>query len=150
MSAPTGLLSKLDQSSLQSFADQIPYAKFIGVEVQMAGGELTCKLPFKDMLIGNPSLPALHGGVVSAFLETVAILQLICDIEADHLPKPINISIDYLRSAKPVNTYARAVITKQGRRVANVHAEAWQADKTRPIATLQGHFLLARRDAAGG
>lgn len=142
----TGLLTKLDQATLQAFTNNIPYAKFIGVEVQMAGDELTCVLPFKDLLIGNPALPAIHGGVVSAFLETTAILQLICDIEADHLPKPINVSIDYLRSAKPVETFARAFVTKQGRRVANVRAEAWQEDRDRPIAALHGHFMLARRD----
>ncbi len=146
MSILTGLTNSLDQASLQAFTDGIPYAKFIGVEVQMAGDELTCVLPFKDMLVGNPALPAIHGGVVSAFLETAAILQLICDIEADHLPKPINVSIDYLRSAKPVETFARAFVTKQGRRVANVRAEAWQEDKARPIAALHGHFLLAPRD----
>jgi len=135
---------------LQAFVDSIPYASFIGVGVRKIGGELTCVLPFKEDNVGNPMLPALHGGVVSALLETAAILQLIDEAVPEHLPKPININIDYLRSAKPIETYARAFITKQGRRVANVRAEAWQADHTRPVAALHGHFLLAPRERSDG
>jgi len=138
------------EAGLQAFVDSIPYASFIGVGVRKIGGELTCVLPFKEDNVGNPMLPALHGGVVSALLETAAILQLIDEAVPEHLPKPININIDYLRSAKPIETYARAFITKQGRRVANVRAEAWQADHTRPVAALHGHFLLAPRERSDG
>ena len=134
------------EADLQAFVDAIPYANFIGVGVRKVGGELTCVLPFKDDNVGNPMLPALHGGVVSALLETAAILQLIDEGDAPHLPKPINVNIDYLRSAKPVETFARAFITKQGRRVANVRAEAWQESHDRPVAALHGHFLLAPRE----
>ncbi len=140
----------LSEAGLQDFIDKIPYANFIGVKVRKVGGELTCVLPFQEDLVGNPMLPALHGGVVSALLETAAILQLISEVESEHLPKPVNINIDYLRSAKPVETYARAYITKQGRRVANVRAEAWQQDRARPVAALHGHFLLAPRDKSDG
>jgi acyl-coenzyme A thioesterase PaaI-like protein len=138
------------EAGLQGFVDAIPYANFIGVGVRKVGGELTCVLPFKDDNVGNPMLPALHGGVVSALLETSAILQLIDEVDPEHLPKPINVNIDYLRSAKPVETFARAFITKQGRRVANVRAEAWQVDRARPVAALHGHFLLAPREISDG
>ena len=138
------------EEGLQAVADSIPYSNFIGVQIKLIGDEMTCILPFKDELIGNPMLPALHGGVVSAVLETAAILQVMSEVDAEHLPKPININIDYMRSAKPQETYARAIITKQGRRVANVRAEAWQDDHNRPIAALHGHFLLAQREASDG
>ncbi|HAC57112.1 MAG TPA: thioesterase, partial [Rhodobiaceae bacterium] len=68
----------------------------------------------------------------------------------DALPKPIGITIDYLRSGRPVDTYGRAVITKQGRRVATVHAEAWQDDRSRLIAAAHGHFLLKPADEPAG
>lgn len=134
------------EEGLQSRLDMIPYARFLGIQVKKIGGEMTCLLPFKDENVGNPMLPALHGGVVSALLENTAIFQLLAEVDSEHMPKPIDINIDYMRSAKPVETYARAIITKQGRRVANVRAEAWQDDRHRPIAALHGHFLLAQRD----
>ena len=131
---------------LQALIDAIPYCRFLGIEVDRKGSELTMILRFDRKLIGNPMLPALHGGVIGAFLETTAIAQLILETEASELPKPVDIGIDYLRSGKPVDTYARAVITKHGRRVCNVRAEAWQDEHTRPIAALHGHFLIKPKE----
>lgn len=131
---------------LQQLIDAIPYCRFLGIEVDRKGSELTMILRFDRKLIGNPMLPALHGGVLGAFLETTAIAQLILETEGTELPKPVDISIDYLRSGKPVDTYARAEITKHGRRVCNVRAEAWQDEHTRPIAALHGHFLIKPKE----
>jgi len=131
---------------LQELIDAIPYCRFLGIKVDRKGTELTMILPFERKLVGNPMLPALHGGVIGAFLETTAIAQLILETEASELPKPVDIGIDYLRSGKPVDTYARAEITKHGRRVCNVRAEAWQDEHTRPIAALHGHFLIKPKE----
>lgn len=128
---------------LSALVDAIPYAKYLGILVDRKGTEITTILPFKRHLIGNPVLPALHGGVVGGFLETTAMLQVVFELAGASMPKPVDINIDYLRSGRPVDTFGRAVITKQGRRVVNVHAEAWQEEHNRPIATLRGHFLLA-------
>ncbi len=135
---------------LQALVDAIPYCKFLGIEVDRKGTELTTILRFDRKLIGNPVLPALHGGVVGAFLEVTAVIQLMLEVESEELPKPVDIGIDYLRSGKPVDTYARAIVTKQGRRVCNVRAEAWQDEHTRPIAALHGHFLIKPRDVDRG
>ena len=131
---------------LQQLIDAIPYCRFLGIQVDRKGSELTMILRFSHQLIGNPMLPALHGGVIGAFLETTAIAQLILETEATELPKPVDITVDYLRSGRPVDTYARAEITKHGRRVCNVHAMAWQDEHTRPIAALHGHFLVKPKE----
>ena len=129
----------LDVSTL---IQQIPYARFLGIQVDRKGNEVTTILPFKDSLIGNTTLPALHGGAIGAFLEFTSVIQLVLDATCVSLPKTVDISIDYLRSGKPVDTYGRAIVTRQGRRVANVRAEIWQEEKSRPIAASHGHFLL--------
>jgi acyl-coenzyme A thioesterase PaaI-like protein len=127
---------------LKELVQAIPYCRFLGVETDLKGNELTTILKFSDRLIGNPVLPALHGGVVGAFLEITAVIQLMLEVESEELPKPVDIGIDYLRSGRPVDTYARATVTKHGRRVCNIRAEAWQEDRSRPIAALHGHFLI--------
>ncbi|MFM9865457.1 MAG: PaaI family thioesterase [Micropepsaceae bacterium] len=132
---------------LQAIVDAIPYCKFLGIAIDRKGTELTTILRFSQKLIGNPVLPALHGGVVGAFLEVTAVIQLMLEAESEDLPKPVDIGIDYLRSGKPVDTYARAIVTKHGRRVCNVRAEAWQDEHTRPIAALHGHFLIRPRES---
>lgn len=135
-------ISTGEKPDLDALIAAIPYAQFIGMKVEKRGSELTALLPFSHDIIGNPMLPALHGGVIGAFLETTAMMQLIDISEGIYLPKTIDLTIDYLRSGKPKDTFARARVTKHGRRVANVHVEAWQDDKEKPIAAAHGHFLL--------
>ena len=62
--------------------------------------------------------------------------------KSEAFPKTIDINVDYLRSGKPVDTFARARVVKIGRRIANVHAEAWQAERKNAIAAMHGHFML--------
>jgi uncharacterized protein (TIGR00369 family) len=121
----------------------IPFCRHMGISAEVSDGDLTFLMPYAPILIGNPVLPALHGGAIGAFLETAAIAQVIWELGGAQLPKPIDITIDYLRSGRAVDSKARAKIAKRGRRVVNVHAELWQEDAGKPIASLRGHFLLA-------
>ena len=147
-------------AALNALADAVPYNRFIGVRFDRLGDELTARMPFDQALIGNPFLPALHGGVTGAFLEITALTQLAWDAawviledggaQADAIlsgafppmPKTIDITIDYLRSGRPRDTFARASVQKAGRRVAHVHVEAWQGSRDRPIAMLRGNFMM--------
>ncbi len=123
--------------------DALPYARFLGVRIDLAGDELTGILPFADHLVGNPILPALHGGVLGAFMEMTAMAQLALMERRSRLPRPIGVTVEYLRSGRPLTTYARAVVKRVGRRIANVDVEAWQEARGAPIATLHANFLLA-------
>ena len=127
---------------LSAVLGSIPYAKFIGMRAELAGDEMTAILPFSDRIIGNPMLPAIHGGVLGAFMEMTALAQLSVAEPLKRQPRTIDISIEYLRSGRPLTTFARARINKVGRRIANVHVEAWQEQRAAPIAALRGHFLL--------
>lgn len=131
-----------DDDLVQQVLGRIPYARFLGVRAEVHGDEMTAVLPFAEKLIGNPLLPALHGGSVAAFLEMTAMAQLALSERRDRLPKPIDVNIEYLRSARPVDTYARAAVKKAGRRIANVQVEAWQERRDQPVAVLHAHFLL--------
>jgi uncharacterized protein (TIGR00369 family) len=123
----------------------IPYARHLGMSVQIVDGDPITKMAASDSNIGNPVLPALHGGTVGALLESAAIFKLLWEIESIAVPKTVNITVDYLRSARVADTFARASITKHGRRVANVQVRAWQADEQKPIAAAHAHFLLKTR-----
>ena len=120
----------------------VPYTSFMGISASIVDGELIGKLSFSDMLVGNPTIPALHGGTLGALLESTAIFKVLWDAEPTVLPRTINITIEYLRSARAVDTYARGIVTRHGRRVANVRAEAWQDDPARPVAIAYANFLV--------
>ncbi|HEX7800658.1 MAG TPA: PaaI family thioesterase [Asticcacaulis sp.] len=120
----------------------MPFAAFLGVRLSLAGDELTAQLPFQDKLIGNPMIPALHGGVIGAFMEVTAMAQLALSENFDHIPKPIDVTVQYLRSGRAIDAFARAVLNRVGRTVANVEVCAWQERRDQPIAALQAHFLI--------
>lgn len=122
--------------------DAIPYMRTLGLRASVRDGDLITCLPGAEQLIGNPMLPAIHGGVVGAMLESTAILKVLREHDARAVPKTITLTVDYLRSARVVDTSARASITRLGRRVANVQVRAWQESEERPIAVAHCHFLL--------
>ena len=121
----------------------VPYCEFLGLTASLRGEEVILEMPFDPKLVGNPIIPALHGGVIGSLLETAAIAQAIWSTRAVKIPKPVDFTVDYLRTGRAVTTFAKARLARQGRRVVNVHAELWQEDEARPIAALRGHFLLA-------
>ena len=128
--------------NLAPLISAIPYMEFLGFSLESSDGELLGKMTYADALIGNPAIPALHGGTIGALLESTAVVAALLETEAVVLPKIVTITIDYLRSGRPVDTYAKASITRQGRRVVNVTAEAWQEDRARPIARANAIFLI--------
>jgi len=79
-------------------------------------------------------------------LEMAAIFHLLWETETPTVPKIVNITVDYLRSAGPRDVIASAKVTKQGRRMVNVFAEAWQDDRSRPVASASAHFLVQSDD----
>jgi acyl-coenzyme A thioesterase PaaI-like protein len=146
--------------ALRALVAAVPYIGFLGVRFDRRGDELTAIMPFDEKLIGNPALPALHGGATAAFLEVASIVELAWtslweDLEAGRvtpeairprLPKTIDFTVDYLRSGLPRDAYARARVNRSGRRYASVHVEAWQDNRQRPFAQATGHFLMPARD----
>ncbi|MFI5398886.1 MAG: PaaI family thioesterase [Candidatus Binatia bacterium] len=121
---------------------RIPYARLIGIEARASGEGWITHLTFRDGIVGNRRLPAIHGGVVGAFLEMAALVELIHQTGGDRIPKPINFNINFLRSAGPLDSIARAEVVKLGKRIAHVRVIAWQDDPERPVATGYGNFLV--------
>jgi uncharacterized protein (TIGR00369 family) len=126
----------------ENLLERIPYARLLGVRIEQTPSGMICVLPFREEIVGNPLLPAVHGGAVGAFLELTALVHLIGESPSERLPKPINFNIDYLRSAREHTTKSKALIVKHGRRIANVRVEAWQIDSDKTIAIGVGNFLL--------
>lgn len=165
---PVQVVKQRRDAALNALVQGVPYIQFLGITFERHGDELTALLAYDDKLIGNPMLPALHGGVTAAFLETAAIIELSWsylwqDIEsgkidpatvsAKHLPrlpKTIDFTVDYLRSGLPRDAYARARVNRSGRRYASVHVEAWQDNRVRLFAQATGHFLMPERGGNGG
>lgn len=157
---PVQVIKERRDRALAALTGTIPYIGFMGIGFDRRGDELTAVLPYREMLIGNPILPALHGGATAAFLEVTALVELAWaslwdEIESGRLdaatltpetmprmPKTIDFTVDYLRTGLPRDAYARARVNRSGRRYASVHVEGWQDNRARLFVQATGHFLM--------
>lgn len=161
---PMQVVKQRRDGLLNALVDSIPFAAFLDVRFDRRGDELTAVLPFRDALIGNPMLPALHGGATAGFLEVTAVVGLTWSIlwpqvesagedgpdpAAIALPKTIDFTVDYLRSGLPRDAYARARVNRSGRRYASVHVEGWQDNRSRLFVQATGHFLMPEPNTDG-
>ncbi len=158
---PVQVIKQRRDAVLHALVEGVPYIAFLGVRFDRLGDELTAILPYDAKLIGNPALPALHGGATASFLEIAAIIELgwarlWADMESGRLdpaqvqpgaaslrlPRTIDVTVDYLRAGLPRDAYARARVNRFGRRYASVRVDAWQDNRDRPFAQATGHFMM--------
>jgi uncharacterized protein (TIGR00369 family) len=137
------LASARQGGPLEPLVEALPYASFLGLAIARGEGGLVTTMRFQDDLVGDAGLPALHGGTLAGLLESAALFEVLLDEGTPALPKTITMTIDYLRSGRPVDTHARARIVRKGRRVAVIEARAHQGDEDAPVAVAVVHVLLA-------
>ncbi len=125
----------------------VPYMQYLGLRESIVDGQPLYRMPYQERLIGNPRLPAIHGGVIAGFAESAATLHLVHTLKGDKLPKAIDFSVDYLRAGRPEETFASCDVVRLGSRVAAVQVRCWQRSPDYPITVSRGHFLLAEPDA---
>ena len=125
-----------------------PFCRFLNIRAEVDARGVLAILPIRDELVGNVMLPALHGGAVASFLEIACLLQLAHETGTTAPARAIDISVEYLRPARREDTFARARIRRLGKRVAVIHAEAWQRDEDKPVCLLQSHLRLPSGFAA--
>lgn len=161
------MLKERRDGALKALVESIPYIKFMNVSFDRRGDELTAVMAFDPKIIGNPVLPAIHGGATASFLEMACLIELAwqrvwgaleeggADIAAVQvagylrLPKTIDFTVDYLRSGLSRDCYARARVNRSGRRYASVHVEAWQDNRSKLYAQATGHFLMPQLTVDG-
>ncbi|WP_374530213.1 PaaI family thioesterase [Novosphingobium sp.] len=122
-----------------------PYAKGIGIEIDHdEDGNPVLFVDFSDRIQGRPGF--LHGGAMGGLMEMAAMAALRAEMErrGEKMKlKPVNVQVEYMRGGTERRTYAMGKVTRAGRRVALVNAEAWQDDRSKPIALAQMKILLS-------
>ena len=129
-------------NNIHQIIDAIPYAKLIGIECLQIGDSYIFKLPQNDDNIGNPTLPALHGGVIGGFLETAGIIHMLIETKAKQAPKVVDFSLDYISPGRDCDTYAKCTVVRQGKKIMNVSCIAFQKTEDKPIATARMNILM--------
>ena len=135
----------MDDAIAKIAATLPPYALALGIAVErIDGGVPVLGLDFSEKVHGRPGF--LHGGAIGGLLEMAAIAALRQALAGRGVVarlKPVNMTVEFLRGGTERRTYAVGRVTRAGRRIANVSAEAWQDDPARPIASAWMNVLLA-------
>ncbi len=129
---------KIDPSIISS---HIPYMRKTGITFLLNKNQFYSKLECSEQIIGNPINNVLHGGVIVALLQNTAQYQVFWEKNIKYVPDIIDTSVNFLRKGKNIDTYAKAIIIKDGKRVINVDVKAWNDSELYPIASASMNFL---------
>ncbi|MEH6519807.1 PaaI family thioesterase [Sulfitobacter sp.] len=131
----------------KQFINALPHAVMLGLEPQeMGDGVASICMPYKTDLIGDPVTGVIHGGAVSALMDTCCGAAVMCHPENGGGTATIDLRIDYMRAATPGQTItARATCYHITRSVAFVRAVALDEDEDNPVATATGAFTVEAR-----
>lgn len=124
-----------------------PYALGLGCVIDHMDGDVpVLGCDYGPRVAGRPGF--WHGGALSGLLEMAAVtaVQAALGIEMRRL-KPVNVAVQFMRGGVEKRTYALGRVIREGRRLVNVSAEAWQDDRAKPLAMAQMHVMVAAENA---
>ncbi|MBS8232440.1 MULTISPECIES: PaaI family thioesterase [Pseudomonadota] len=132
----------MNLQTVNANVSRVPFFRFLNFEVQSLDSlHVAAEMTFESRHIGNPVMEHYHGGIIASFMEATAAIAVHPDF-AEVPAKPINLTVDYLRPAVRGSLYARANVTRKGKRIASVSVISWQTAPEKPIAEGLYHFLL--------
>jgi uncharacterized protein (TIGR00369 family) len=131
----------------RSFITALPHSHALGMQLEeFGGGVATITMPYSPALIGDPETGVIHGGAVSALMDTACGAAVMSHPQAGFSTATLDLRIDYMRPATPGQTIrTRAECHHVTRSVAFVRAVATDEDESRPVAMATGAFTVERK-----
>lgn len=128
----------------REFFEGVAHCQSLNMDLQSLGeGQANVSMPYDINLIGDPKTQVIHGGAVSALLDTCGGVAVICHPSVGSQTATLTLNINYMRSAKPGCTItAKAHCYHVTRNVAFVHVVATDNEEQSPVATANGAFTV--------
>jgi uncharacterized protein (TIGR00369 family) len=143
-------MNEISQEQREKIARQfiaaLPFCKALDIRIEETGvAEAVMSMPYDKKIIGDPETGVVHGGAVSALLDTCAGLAVGLHPEGTKATATIDLRIDYMRPARPgERIFARAKVYNTTRSVAFVRANAHDGDEKNPVASASGAFVFGK------
>jgi uncharacterized protein (TIGR00369 family) len=130
----------------EQFIKALPHSQALGMQLDDIGdGWAILSMPYDPKLVGDPQTGVIHGGAVSALMDTASGAAVMMHPSAPVTTATLDLRIDYMRPATPGQTLrARAECHHVTRSVAFVRAVATDDDDSRPVATATSAFTIER------
>lgn len=144
----------MDKAQLEgigkAFVDALPHSKDLGMEFErFEPARAVLRLPWRDDLVGDPTTGVIHGGAVSALIDTTCGAAVVLHPENAGMTATLDLRIDYMRAAQPgQDIRATATCYHVTQTVAFVRAEAHDDHSDAPVATAAAAFTFKRRATA--
>jgi len=145
-------MSSPDRAKIaRQFIEAIPFSKALSMSLDEIGdGRAVISMPYDSQLVGDPATGVIHGGAVSALMDTCGGAAVMSHPDSPIATATIDLRIDYMRAAKPGQRIrTEAACYHVTRSVAFVRATAWDEDDTRPVASATGAFTFQRAKPKG-
>lgn len=128
----------------RQFIEAIPFSRALRMRLDEIGdGVAVISMPWSEELVGDPRTGVIHGGAVSALMDTCGGAAVMSHPDAPAGTATIDLRIDYMRAARPGQRITtRATCYHVARNVAFVRAAAWDEDTENPVAAATGAFTI--------
>jgi uncharacterized protein (TIGR00369 family) len=139
------IMSADSKTIAEQFIKAVPHATELGMTItQIGDGEAEITMPYDKRFVGDPQTGVIHGGAVSALIDTCCGAAVMSHPKSPSVTATINLRIDYMRAATPGQAVtAKATCYHVTRSVAFVRATAVDDDTQNPVATAAGAFTVA-------
>lgn len=121
-----------------------PYSRELGLTLRSVRPEwCVIGVPYQDKLVGNPKTRVLHGGVITALLDSCYGLAIFVRMNELRPMATLDLRIDYLKPATPGReVLGGAVCYKVSSELAFVRGSAYHDSPDDPIATSVAIFMF--------
>lgn len=134
------------------FEELIPFNNLLGLRcLGIEAGRVRVELPFRPELVGNPEIPALHGGAISSTLDTTGGLAVWSQAGPRDRVSTIDLRVDFLRPGRAEPLIAVAKVVRLGNRVGVAELRAFHpGSEDRPVAAGMGVYSVKRDNGDEG